>query len=311
MPRNRRAWASWNYHRLEPKRDRGDTHLRSQPSPGHRLETPVLVTLNQDDAIDPELVLARMEYAHPVLDSRHGRRPAAPPRSTVPGGPGSAAPTGAMGSTRTACAARCETCRALGVTCVTLAQAHELGMASPGGGLRSALYEGHRAAQPVAVRTRAGPTHVLLQGGHAVARPGGGRCRHWGCTRCGRPAAAAPVRFRRPDFLGDPAVPLDRCGAGPGASERTGRRPEGPIALLANLRTWGWLFNPIGLYFCAERRRCRPSSTLVVEVENTPWHERCSYVVGPPGRHRFAKAHARVALLAHGRRLRAALQPTR
>ena len=29
--------------------------------------------------------------------------------------------------------------------------------------------------------------------------------------------------------------------------------------------------------------------TLVAEVENTPWHERCSYVVGPPGRHRFAK----------------------
>ena len=28
---------------------------------------------------------------------------------------------------------------------------------------------------------------------------------------------------------------------------------------------------------------------LVAEVENTPWHERHAYVVGPPGRHRFAK----------------------
>jgi hypothetical protein len=29
---------------------------------------------------------------------------------------------------------------------------------------------------------------------------------------------------------------------------------------------------------------------LVAEVENTPWHERLAYVVGPPGRHRFAKS---------------------
>ena len=68
--------------------------------------TPVLVTLNQDDAIDPELVLARMDYAHPVLDPgtvaaqrRHGR-------STVPGARGTAAPIGETDSTRTACAAR-------------------------------------------------------------------------------------------------------------------------------------------------------------------------------------------------------------
>ena len=27
----------------------------------------------------------------------------------------------------------------------------------------------------------------------------------------------------------------------------------------------------------------------MAEVENTPWHDRHAYVVGPPGRHRFAK----------------------
>ncbi len=75
-------------------------------------------------------------------------------------------------------------------------------------------------------------------------------------------------------------------------AERTGRRPAGPIALLANLRTWGWLFNPISLYFCADNgdgRRPGPISSLVAEVQNTPWHERTAYVVGPPGGHRFAK----------------------
>jgi hypothetical protein len=102
----------------------------------------------------------------------------------------------------------------------------------------------------------------------------------------------APVRLRRDDFLGDPAVPLD--GAVRDLVEaRTGSRPVGPVALLANLRTWGWLFNPIALYFCAGgagHPGTAPVTDLVAEVQNTPWHERTAYVVGGPGEHRFAKA---------------------
>lgn len=69
LPRTRRAWASWNYHRLHAETDQATltyhlNQLQAIPS-----TTPVLVTLNQDEAIDPELVLARMDYAHPVLDS--------------------------------------------------------------------------------------------------------------------------------------------------------------------------------------------------------------------------------------------------
>jgi uncharacterized protein len=68
LPRQRRAWASWNYNRLDAETDRATltyhlNQLQSIPS-----TTPVLVTLNQDDAIDPARVLARMDYAHPVLD---------------------------------------------------------------------------------------------------------------------------------------------------------------------------------------------------------------------------------------------------
>ena len=98
----------------------------------------------------------------------------------------------------------------------------------------------------------------------------------------------APVWFRRADFLGPPAQPLaeavrDLVG------ERSGSRPEGKVALLANLRTWGWLFNPISLYFCFSADG-QTVDHLVAEVENTPWHERHAYVVGPPGSYRFAKA---------------------
>jgi len=31
--------------------------------------------------------------------------------------------------------------------------------------------------------------------------------------------------------------------------ERLQFRPVGPVAMLANVRTWGWLFNPISMYF--------------------------------------------------------------
>ena len=155
-------------------------------------------------------------------------------------------------------------------------------------GLRSAMYEGVLAH----ARFGPGPAHSFS---YRVAMPLLDLAEvddvmdlhpAWSARR------AAPVRFRREDFLGDPAAPLDRAVRDL-ISQRTGTRPAGPVAVLANLRTWGWLFNPISLYFCAdvaEAARDRgPISTLLAEVENTPWHDRHAYVVGPPGRHRFAK----------------------
>jgi uncharacterized protein len=69
MPRARAAWASWNY-RL-PAGGVGDVtvtywmnHLQHIDVP-----TPLLVTLNQTDAIDPARVLRRLTYAHPVFDA--------------------------------------------------------------------------------------------------------------------------------------------------------------------------------------------------------------------------------------------------
>ena len=59
--------------------------------------------------------------------------------------------------------------------------------------------------------------------------------------------------------------------------------------MLGHVRTWGWLFNPLTLYYCFDPSG-RDVEWTVLEVSNTPWHERCSYVVGPPGEHHFAKA---------------------
>jgi predicted NAD/FAD-binding protein len=79
LPRRRAAWSSWNFH-LTPEPARGTTvtywmnnlqRLRSE----HQL----LVTLNRGDEIDPEKVLRRFSYEHPVYtaegvaaQARHG-----------------------------------------------------------------------------------------------------------------------------------------------------------------------------------------------------------------------------------------------
>jgi predicted NAD/FAD-binding protein len=69
LPSNRRAWAAWNYHRTPTVPDRVTMtyHLNQLQNLG--CPTPVLVTLNRDDAIDPDAVLRRFDYAHPVLDA--------------------------------------------------------------------------------------------------------------------------------------------------------------------------------------------------------------------------------------------------
>ena len=85
-----------------------------------------------------------------------------------------------------------------------------------------------------------------------------------------------PARFRRADFLGDPAVPLKQA-VGERIFEATGERHDGPVRLLANLRYLGYLINPIAVYYCYDRdERLR---YLISEVTNTPWGERVSYVL--------------------------------
>ncbi|MCB0972366.1 MAG: DUF1365 family protein, partial [Acidimicrobiales bacterium] len=87
----------------------------------------------------------------------------------------------------------------------------------------------------------------------------------------------APVRFDRRDFHGPPEVPLDVAVRD--TVERTlGRRPSGPVRLLAHLRTWGWAFNPIAFYVVATPDESA-MDVLVAEVTNTPWNERHAYVI--------------------------------
>lgn len=87
----------------------------------------------------------------------------------------------------------------------------------------------------------------------------------------------APIRFRRRDYLDGTDRPMGDAVRDL-VEARTGARPRGPVRLLTQLRTMGWVFNPISFYFCLSADGQRVE-TLVLEVTNTPWHQRCWYVL--------------------------------
>jgi DUF1365 family protein len=139
---------------------------------------------------------------------------------------------------------------------------------------RSAIYEGTIRHRRFAVRDHEFSLRIALAyvdldelprllGGRLLAR---------------RPGV---LRFRRADYLGDPALPLAGAVRALVAARTGAPAPDGPIRLLTNLRTFGHCFNPVSFYYCfdaAERLQC-----VVAEVTNTPWGERHAYVMPRAG----------------------------
>jgi predicted NAD/FAD-binding protein len=68
LPANRRAWASWNYHRLAEHPAGATLTYRLRTLQGIESSDELLITLNRDDVIDPGKVLRTFDYAHPVFD---------------------------------------------------------------------------------------------------------------------------------------------------------------------------------------------------------------------------------------------------
>jgi uncharacterized protein len=103
------------------------------------------------------------------------------------------------------------------------------------------------------------------------------------------------LRFRRRDYLGPAAVPLDTA-VRDRVAELSGHRPAGPIRLLTQLRSFGLCFNPVSFYYCFDRHDGGERlHSVLAEVTNTPWGERHSYLVSERSpdslvlRGRFAK----------------------
>jgi DUF1365 family protein len=101
----------------------------------------------------------------------------------------------------------------------------------------------------------------------------------------------APVCYRHRDYFDGGDEPLG-TQVRDLVEARLGRRPGGPVYLLAHLRTFGWLFNPLTVYYCWQPGG-RALDAIVLEVTNTPWHERQWYVLDARARRssgRVAKA---------------------
>lgn len=103
-----------------------------------------------------------------------------------------------------------------------------------------------------------------------------------------RGVPSALARFRRADYLGDPATPLEEAVRDL-VQQRLGFRPAGPVRMLAHLRYLGHCFNPVAFYFCfapgtaGEAGGRAHVEAVVAEVTSTPWGERHAYVAAGGG----------------------------
>lgn len=107
----------------------------------------------------------------------------------------------------------------------------------------------------------------------------------WSATR------PAPMWFRRADYFGPRQLPLADA-VRDAVAAATGRRPDGAVRVLTNLRAFGYVFNPVSIYYCFDRGERLVA--VLAEITNTPWGERHHYVVAAEPhrrtlRTRFAK----------------------
>jgi DUF1365 family protein len=101
-----------------------------------------------------------------------------------------------------------------------------------------------------------------------------------------RPALAW---FRRKDYLGPTALPLDEAVRARVEAE-TGVRPDGPVRMLTHLRYFGYCMNPVTFYYCFDRHGTQ-LCYVVAEINNTPWDERHAYVLDVAESRREGRAH--------------------
>jgi len=66
LPRQRRAWAAWNYHVLSPRAPRAVLTYNMNILQSLRSRETFCVTLNHSGRIDPRRVIRRLSYAHPL-----------------------------------------------------------------------------------------------------------------------------------------------------------------------------------------------------------------------------------------------------
>lgn len=85
------------------------------------------------------------------------------------------------------------------------------------------------------------------------------------------------LSYCRSDYFGAREVPL-KTAVLDLVEARLGTRPAGPVRLLTQVRCFGYVFNPVSLYYCFDASGDHLRA-IVAEITNTPWQERHAYVL--------------------------------
>jgi uncharacterized protein len=286
LPRNPRARASWNFLRPSSPVDRTPQHVTVTYDLTRLMRLPTtqhyLVTLGGEDRIDPETVIARREYAHPIY---HPASVAAQRR--LP---------------------ECNTDR------IAFAGAYH-GWGFHEDGARSGLAAaGHLGLEwPTTPPSGSTPSASTPSGKtpsrkpETSSRPGSAvpapriyastirhtrrtpfrrtfthRAHTWLVDLDALPDHGRLGRFEARDHLGDPhrsiRANVDAFLAGHGIDLTGGR-----VLMAANARAFGYCFNPISVHWCFGARDSLAG--VIVEVHNT-YGDRQAYLVHPDGQGR-------------------------
>lgn len=97
------------------------------------------------------------------------------------------------------------------------------------------------------------------------------------------------AHFRRTDHFGDPKQPLKQAVSDL-VKQEADLSLEGDIYMLTHFRYFGYVFNPLCLYYCLDKAN-ENIVAIVAEVSNTPWNEKHCYVLtanqGSDKKHRY------------------------
>lgn len=84
------------------------------------------------------------------------------------------------------------------------------------------------------------------------------------------------IRFKRSDYIGNASESI-LTSVKKIVGKEINQHNVSKVMLLTNLRFWGFLINPISCYYCFNNHG--QLCALVLEVTNTPWGERQTYVL--------------------------------
>ena len=252
MPRASQAWASWNFRR--PVESRGEVTVTYDLTRLQRLETDThyFVTLGGEHLVDPDLVIARREYEHPLYN------------------PASVAAQARLPEINTSRIAFAGAYHGWGF--------HEDGARS---GLAAVEHLGLTWPEPqMTTGTHAGSIYETTVR-HTRRTPWKRSFTHrshiWLVDLDELPDHGPLARFEARDHVGDATRSIrenvENLLSTHGVSVAGGR-----ILMAANARAFGFCFNPISVFWCLDRLGALAAT--VVEVHNT-YGDRHAYVVHP------------------------------